>query len=282
MHFIKIKSYAKINLSLNINGKLKSKYHKIESLVSFINLYDVIYLREIKSNKHKVYFKGKFANGITANNTVLNLLKILDKNEYINNKKFEIKVIKNIPQKSGLGGGSMNAANLISFFFKKKILKINKQDLINITRLIGSDVILGLENKNTVLSSNGNIKRYDKKLGYYVLIVKPNFGCSTKLIYSAVRDYSRPKYNYPKKILFNKDNIVKSKNELEKVAFKKYSKLKNLKSYLSKLQNIIFVRMSGSGSSFVVYFHSKKALDIAEKEFKRKYNNYWCIKSKTI
>lgn len=120
MQFIKIKSYAKINLSLNINGKLKSKYHKTESLVSFINLYDVIYLREIKSNKHKVYFKGKFANGITANNTVLNLLKILDKNEYINNKKFEIKVIKNIPQKSGLGGGSMNAANLISFFLKKK------------------------------------------------------------------------------------------------------------------------------------------------------------------
>ena len=66
MHFIKIKSYAKINLSLNINGKLKSKYHKIESLVSFINLYDAIYLREIKSKKHKVYFKGKFANGITA------------------------------------------------------------------------------------------------------------------------------------------------------------------------------------------------------------------------
>ena len=136
--------------------------------------------------------------------------------------------------------------------------------------------------KNTVLSSNGKVTRYDKKLGYYVLIAKPNFGCSTKLIYLGVRNYSQSKYNYPNKFLFNKSNIIKSKNELENVVFKKYSKLKNLKSYLSKLQNIIFVRMSGSGSSIVVYFYSKKALDIAAKEFKRKYNNYWCIKSKTI
>ena len=37
-----IKSYAKINLSLGVVGKLKSGYHKIESLVSFLNLYDEI------------------------------------------------------------------------------------------------------------------------------------------------------------------------------------------------------------------------------------------------
>ena len=282
MKFIKIKSYAKVNLSLNVNGRLKSKLHKIESLVAFINLYDLIYLREIKSNKHKVYFRGKFAKGITANNTISNFLKILDKNKFINNKKFEIKVVKNIPQKSGLGGGSMNVANLISYFLKKKILKIKKQKLLNIVKLIGSDIILGLERKNTILSSNGKVTRYDKKLGYYVLIVKPNFGCSTKLIYSGVRNYSPSKYNYPSKFLFNKSNIVKSKNELEKIAFKKYLKLRNLKSYLLKLQNIIFVRMSGSGSSIVVYFYSKKASDIAAKKFKRKYNNYWCITSKTI
>jgi len=282
MKFIKIKSYAKINLSLNVNGKLKSKLHRIESLVSFINLYDLIYLREIKSNKHKVYFKGKFAKGITENNTVSNFLKILDKNKLINNKKFEIKVIKNIPQKSGLGGGSMNVANLISYFLKEKILKINEKDLINMTKIISSDIVLGLEHKNTILSSNGKLTRYDKKFSYYLLIVKPNFGCSTKFIYSSVRNYSRPKYNDPNKLLFNENNIIKSKNELEDVAFKKYSKLKNLKSYLSKLQNIIFARMSGSGSSIVVYFHSKKATDIAAKEFKRKYNNYWCITSKTI
>ena len=48
MSFKIIKSHAKINLSLGVIARLKSGYHKIESLVSFINLYDVI---KIKKNK---------------------------------------------------------------------------------------------------------------------------------------------------------------------------------------------------------------------------------------
>ena len=36
MKFLKIKSYAKVNLSLNIVGKLRSKKHKIESLITFV------------------------------------------------------------------------------------------------------------------------------------------------------------------------------------------------------------------------------------------------------
>ena len=41
MKHFKIKSYAKINLALNVIGK-KNKLHKIESLISFINLHDLI------------------------------------------------------------------------------------------------------------------------------------------------------------------------------------------------------------------------------------------------
>ena len=38
-------------------------------------------------------------------------------------KKFHIRIIKNIPQKAGLGGGSMNAANILNYLIKKKIIK---------------------------------------------------------------------------------------------------------------------------------------------------------------
>ena len=42
MKLKKIKSYAKINLSLNIVGKFKSKLHKVETLITFINYFDLI------------------------------------------------------------------------------------------------------------------------------------------------------------------------------------------------------------------------------------------------
>ena len=204
MKFFKIKSYAKINLSLNIIRKLPSKFHQIESLISFINLHDLIYLRLIRSNNHKIYFNGQFAKGISKKNTVSKLLQILDKKNLLNNKKFEIKIIKNIPQQSGMGGGSMNAATLISFFLNKKLIKMDNKRLINLANSIGSDVILGINKKNTVLSSDGKLTKFKKKLGYHVLIAKPNFGCSTKLIYSNVKNYSKPLYKNPKQSLLSK------------------------------------------------------------------------------
>ena len=235
MKFLKIKSYAKVNLSLNIVGKLRSKKHKIESLVTFVNLCDLIYLRPIRLNKHKVYFRGKFAKGISNKNTISKLLQILDKKKLLNNQKFEIKIKKNIPQQSGMGGGSMNAACLINYFYNKKIIKLNKKRLINLAHLIGSDVILGINPKNAVLSSSGKLTKFKKKLGFHVLIVKPDFGCSTKLIYSKVRCYSKAEYNDSKQLLLSKKNIINSSNALEKIVFKKYPKLMRLKLFLLKL-----------------------------------------------
>ena len=75
---MKLKSYAKVNLSLNVVGKFRSKKHKIESLVSFLDFYDLIYLRPTSFNEHKVYFTGKFARGISKKNTISKLLYILD------------------------------------------------------------------------------------------------------------------------------------------------------------------------------------------------------------
>ena len=122
MNFQTIKSFAKINLSLGVTGKLKSGYHKIESLVSFLNLYDVIKIKKIEGKKHKIIFIGKFSKGIKKINTISKLISILDKKKILNKKKYLIIVKKNIPQKAGLGGGSMNASSIIRFFIYKKIL----------------------------------------------------------------------------------------------------------------------------------------------------------------
>ena len=59
MKFKKIKSYAKINLALNVIGK-SSKLHKIESLVAFINIYDLILIKKIKKKNNILKFRGKF------------------------------------------------------------------------------------------------------------------------------------------------------------------------------------------------------------------------------
>ena len=281
MNSFKIKSYAKINLALNVTGK-KTKLHKIETLISFIDLYDLIHLKKIKKENHKIIFKGEFSKNIGKINTVTNLLKLLDKKNLLNNYKFEIKIIKNIPQEAGMGGGSMNAASLVNFFINQNILKIKKNELKKLTSQIGSDVILGIKPTIAILSHNGDLKKYNKDIKLYTLVVKPGFGCSTKYIYSKVKSFSKPQFSFPKLKMFKIEYLKTLNNDLEKIAFKEYPKLKKIKLFLSNTPNNIFVRMSGSGSSIVAYFDSKRSCSNAYRQFKRKFSSHWCITSKTI
>ncbi len=281
MIYSKIKSYAKINLALNITGKTLS-LHKIESIIAFISLHDLIMIKRIKSNKHSISFNGKFSQNISKNNTVSKLFKILEKKKLLNNIKFKIKINKRIPSKAGLGGGSMNAASILRYLVKKKIIKINNKKLMDISKLIGSDVILGLNSTYSILTSTNKIKYFTNCKKFYTLIVKPNFGCSTKKIYSKVRKFNKSIINRPNKKMFNLDYLKKMRNSLEPIVLSKYSKLRTIKLFLENLSKPVFVRMTGSGSALVAYFQSKERCENAKKQFNKKYKNYWCITSKTI
>ena len=277
----KIRSYAKINVALNILGK-KSSLHKIESIIFFISLHDTISIKESKLKMHDISFIGKFSKNIRKNNTISKLLEVLDNKKLLKNKKFQIKINKKIPNKAGLGGGSMNAANILKYFIKKKIVSINKKEILKICNLVGSDVMIGLNSTNTILNSLNNTKSFKNCKKFYTLIVKPNFGCSTRHIYSNVKKFNKAKFSRPNKNMFNLNFLKETNNHLEPIAFSKYSKLKSIKFYLENLLNPEFVRMTGSGSALVAYFQSKVRCENAKKQFIKSYKNYWCITSKTI
>ena len=282
MKYYKIKSYAKINISLGVLKKLNSNFHRIESLISFIDLYDDIFIKQIRNKNHKVFFVGKFSKGITKKNTIINLLKILDKNKKLRNQKYLIKVNKKIPQKSGMGGGSMNAAFVLKYLINKQKIKLNSKEIFNTASKIGSDVIVGMQNKTSILYGNGELKSVNKDVNYFTLLVKPNFGCSTDAIYKNVKFFSKSFFLKNQKINLNLKLLLNLRNDLEIPVFKKYLALKNIKRFMEKLDNILFVRMTGSGSTMVGYFNSKKAAINGEKLLKKNYKNYWCILSKTI
>ena len=52
--------------------------------------------------------------------------------------------------------------------------------------------------------------------------------------------------------------MIDFSNDLEKSAFSIYPKLNFLKNDLSNLPNILFARMTGSGSTIIGYFLRKK------------------------
>ena len=281
MNYSRIKSYAKVNLALNVTGK-NSELHKVESIVGFVSLHDVILIKKIKSKRHLISFDGKYSKNIYKKNTISKLFKVLEKEMLLEGHKFEIKVNKYIPSRSGLGGGSMNAANILKYLIKKNFVNPSKKQLSLVCKSIGSDVALGLNSTFTILKSNNQTKEFKNCKKFYVLIVKPSFGCSTKEIYSGVKKFSKPRFNKFSKKMFSFDNLKRLNNSLETISLSKFPKLKKIKHFLEKSSKKSFVRMTGSGSAIVAYFKSKKLRDDVKKKFSIKYKNCWCKVAKTI
>ena len=135
-----LKSFAKINLSLSVNKKLKSGLHNIQSIYCLIDLHDEIFLKKIK-NKYsdQVSFIGPFSKDINkSNNSVKKVLNAMRKNKIIHDY-YSVKINKKIPVFAGLGGGTSNAATILKYFTKKSL---NKKILSKITKEVGSDLIL--------------------------------------------------------------------------------------------------------------------------------------------
>ncbi len=276
-----LKSFSKINLTLGVNSKIKRKhFHQIESVFCLTNLYDEITIKKIKKRNDVVKIKGKFARQINKkNNSVTKTLKILRKKNLIKDF-YSISINKKIPVFSGLGGGTSNAVFLLKFLVKnidKRLIQIFQDE-------IGSDTKLFFY-KRGFLKNLATVVKLKNKETVYFLIVYPNIKCSTKAVYSKVKNYSnKTSLKKEKAILENKFlNFIKSKrNDLQKIVEIQHPKIKNLALAIQKTKGCFMSRMTGSGSVCYGVFKSKKNAGFAAKLIKSKYPSYWVSVAKTI
>ena len=270
-----LKSFSKINLSLNINRKLKeNKLHDIQSYFCLVNLFDQIKVKKIKGPKDIVNFQGKFSKYIKKkNNSVIDVLKILRKRNLISDY-YSVLVDKRIPVFSGMGGGTSNAVSLIKYLARNKI---NKDLLSILDKKIGSDLKLFFY-KQGFLKNLETINDFQRKYRLYFLLVYPNIKCSTKYVYSKVKKYtSKSKHNFSKindKIKFI-DFLINKNNDLQSIVENKYPIIKKLIIEIGEKKGCYFSRMTGSGSVCYGVFKSEKTAKAALNGIKLKHPKYW-------
>ena len=131
--FFVIKSFAKINIFLEITGK-ENGLHNLHSLFARINLFDEISIS--KSNCFEVFYN----NHKIENDIITKTVNILRNHFPQINTNFHFNITKNIPIGSGLGGASSNAAEVIKFLISQNNINISKEKLLQIGKAIGADV----------------------------------------------------------------------------------------------------------------------------------------------
>ncbi|MBO5783035.1 MAG: 4-(cytidine 5'-diphospho)-2-C-methyl-D-erythritol kinase, partial [Clostridia bacterium] len=112
MKTVRIHSYAKLNLSLNITG-VKEGYHLLDSFVCSLDLSDFIVLKERKDALINVFMRGMGSENIPLERNVALLAGEAFVKKY-NTHGADITVYKNIPMGAGMGGSSADAAGVLN------------------------------------------------------------------------------------------------------------------------------------------------------------------------
>lgn len=176
---------AKINLYIEVLGKRQDGYHNICSLVDLINIYDEIEI--VSAKKTKVVFYGPWH--IPENNTVTKTIDILNSAFPGKIPSCFIKIHKNIPPGSGMGGASSDAAGILKVLNEYCALNLDEKELFDIGFSIGADVPLFLSGKRCVISGRGErvqpVTSLIQKLKYLIFV--PDFQVSTKTVYEQLK-----------------------------------------------------------------------------------------------
>ena len=280
--YFKIYAPAKINLYLNIKGKVNNTdYHYVEMIMQSINLYDII---TIKSNDHKninIETKFSFCKN-NENNTIYKAAKSFFEYSGTYNNGIDISVKKNIPISAGLAGGSADAAATIIGLNKMFKTDFNKNQLIEIALKVGADVPFCIFGGTMIAEGIGEILTPIKPIPKcYIVLCKPNIDISTKVAYKLFDTTPNKKFNNIKNIVkyINKENLnLISKNiynRFEEVLM--LDEVNDIKNILNNNGAIVSC-MSGSGPSTYGIFFEKLTAKNCFKKLKTIYNDTFLCK----
>lgn len=267
---MRIKSFAKINLGLEVIGKRENGYHQVRTLLQAVGLYDVLAFRpthqdsmELRGNDQSISWK--------EDNLVFRAAHLL-KEHFRVSKGIEIEVTKNIPAGAGLGGGSSNAAVTLYALNRNWGLGLGRDDLMDLGKMLGADVpfflegglCLGLEkgDKITPLPDLGNLS---------CLLVLPPFSIQTTFIYEHFPLSLTSQHKDSKIIKFLSDRELGFlENSLEETVFRFHPQLKEIKS-LFQSQDSDLALVSGTGSAVFGLFSDQEKAKAAFRELRKKY-----------
>lgn len=246
---MKIKSAGKINLALDVTGKLDNGYHNIESVFQTISLYDEITVELTNGGISLTcevpdYFLSSDPIPCDERNIAYkSARKFFDDNNLDIGCRIHIK--KGIPSQAGMGGGSSDAAGVLYC-----LSKMTGKEIISPEKL-GADVPFFLTGGTAYVSGIGEkITSIADYSGYFV-IAKGRQGVSTAEAYRKIDSLVNPVHpqvnklveaieNSPENAYKYFDNLFEDAIQLDEV--------NNIKSIMLEF-NARSAVMTGSGSA---------------------------------
>lgn len=260
----RIKTYAKINITLDIISKRPDNYHNLKSIMQSVDLFDEITIDFDGSGEIKLATDKDFL-PVDENNIIVKGALEFFKSTNIINPGLNITLTKNIPVCAGLAGGSGNGAGIITALNRMLDTGLSVYELKAIGLKLGADVPYCVTGGTVLAEGIGDILTDLPPIPMcHIVLAKPQICFSTKYIYSKVNVLKikhRPDTDGCIRAIESGDIAGLSRrafNVMEDIALKENCKeISNIKSVMFE-SGALGSCMSGSGSAVFGIFDSEK------------------------
>ncbi len=262
---MELRSYAKINLTLDILGRRDDGYHELESVFQQVNLYDDIVIQprddgaiHVTATSGDIAGRNNICYGAAHMVRELTGLKL----------GVDIDIIKRIPMGAGLGGGSSNAAAVLKGMNHLFRLGLDREELARLGGTLGMDVPFHLQGGTCIGRGRGEIIEPLKPLQkLYLVIVFPGFSISTREAYGTL-SYDRTGKMKSSASFRREYDLNYIHNDFEYSIIEHYPEIGAIKTMLGEHS-----LLSGSGSCVFGIYHDRDEAERYCMRMRQKYKS---------
>lgn len=282
------KTPAKINLTLDVTGKLENGYHTLSMIMQSIDVCDELSFEKTADETILFSMNKELPDKIPAEKNLVYKAAKLMKNTFKIDGGFKIHLTKNIPAAAGLAGGSSDCAATLIGINELCGLGLDIEKLCEIGVKLGADVPFCIRKGTMLAEGIGEILTPLTPLtGIPVLLIKPNISISTPYVYKHLK-LNELDYHPDNKtvISYIKDKNIKKiaaslSNVLETVTIPENPIIAELKRYLTEI-GAIGSLMSGSGPTTFGIFKNMETAKKAYEKAKADYPDFDVVLCRTM
>lgn len=273
MNEYRIKAYAKINLGLDVIGRLENGYHEVKMVMQTVGIYDVLDFQRTEGGIVITTDSGELPTG--EDNLIYKAAKLMIE-KYGIKEGVKIHLEKHIPIAAGMAGGSTDAAATLKGMNRLFDLGCMLKDLMELGVQIGADVPYCVMGGTALAEGIGEkLTPLAPAPDCYVLVAKPDINVSTKYVYEhldAQEIVKHPDIDGMVEAIAEESLqgiLDRMENVLETVTVSAYPVIRTIKERMKELGAINSL-MSGSGPTVFGIFVEKdmahRAYDKLEEE----------------
>jgi 4-diphosphocytidyl-2-C-methyl-D-erythritol kinase len=265
LKLLRLKSYAKVNLGLEVLGQREDGYHELRTLFQTIDLADDLVLRPRRGGVTVVCDHPLVPRDGT--NLATRAAELLRGYAGVTHG-VEIEIHKRIPVGGGLGGGSSNAAAVLMGLDKMWRLRLGPEALHRLARRLGADVPYFLVGGTALgLARGDEVYPLHRQVRAHVVLVDPGIHVSTARVFARLDTSLTPRENSNNIYYFVSRELEGSgayrllHNDLEEAALEEAPALREQAGRIRAVllrEGASLVALSGSGSSYFGLFETAR------------------------